>query len=100
LVLNVISDCNDIVFPSAFTPNDDGINDHWGPIGNFKLISNYELLIYDRWGERVFASYNPFEKWDGKFKNQTFSTGNFVWFSNYTFMGKPRKQKGNCILIK
>jgi gliding motility-associated-like protein len=100
LVLNIITDCNDIVFSNAFTPNNDGLNDSWGPIGNLMLIQQYELFVYNRWGEPVFISYNPMEKWKGKFLNQQLNSGNFVWFSTYTFKGVRKKQKGSLLLLK
>lgn len=58
-------DCNTLFLPSAFTPDGDGLNDEFGPIGEFNL-EFYELFIFDRWGNLVFTSRNPMEKWNGK----------------------------------
>ncbi len=50
--------------PSAFTPNDDGMNDTFTGKGIF--IKEFEMMIFDRWGNLVFFS-NSFNKpWDGK----------------------------------
>lgn len=51
--------------PNSFTPNGDGINDVWYPTGNAVDITNYQLEIYDRWGERIFASTDPGMGWNG-----------------------------------
>ena len=51
---------------NTFTPNGDGINDQWDIVG----IDDYpgaEILIFDRWGQRVYASTGYREPWDGTF---------------------------------
>lgn len=55
--------------PNAFTPNEDRINDTWGP--KAFGFSEYEIWIYDRWGKLMFNSTDPFEKWNGTFNNQS-----------------------------
>ena len=52
--------------PNAFTPDDDGINDTFAGKGIF--ISNFEMMIFDRWGNLVFFSDNINKPWDGKVK--------------------------------
>jgi gliding motility-associated-like protein len=61
-----------LFMPNAFTPNGDGNNDEFGPVGQIHSLENYELSIYDRWGGRVFTSNDPKENWNGRFDN----TGN------------------------
>lgn len=51
--------------PNSFTPNGDGINDVWFPLGNAFDVERYELEIYNRWGELIHASVDPFAGWDG-----------------------------------
>lgn len=54
--------------PNAFTPNNDRINDTWGPKAyGFK---EYEMWVYDRWGKLMFHSTDPFEKWNGTVNNE------------------------------
>ncbi|MCC6186978.1 MAG: gliding motility-associated C-terminal domain-containing protein [Chitinophagaceae bacterium] len=53
-----------VYMPNAFTPNGDGINDRFGVIDNCNF--NFQSIhIYDRWGQVLFASNNPIDKWDG-----------------------------------
>ncbi|MEO8087960.1 MAG: gliding motility-associated C-terminal domain-containing protein [Bacteroidota bacterium] len=66
-----------IFIPSAFTPNEDGINDSFGVKG--EGIQNFKMLIYNRWGEVVYSSTNPTEHWDGKFNNQPVENGVYVY---------------------
>ncbi len=50
-----------IFFPSVFSPNRDGRNDIAHLAGAIDLVSNYELHIYNRWGEEVFTTNNVYE---------------------------------------
>lgn len=89
--------CDDIVFPTAFSPNDDKKNDEFGPLGTLLAINDYNLRIFNRWGQLVFSSNNPFKKWDGK----TATPGTYVWIADYIFNRKPKTvQKGTILLIK
>jgi gliding motility-associated-like protein len=53
-----------IYFPSAFTPDGDGINDVWGAVGHY--IEEFELTVFDRWGSAVFSTTDVMIPWDGK----------------------------------
>jgi len=54
-----------ILIPNIITPNDDGLNDCFQPLGNGLYNDCYLLEIYNRWGELVFASELPGHCWDG-----------------------------------
>ncbi len=51
--------------PNSFSPNEDGINDIWRPIGNTLDLSDYQLTIMDRWGKQVFSTGDYNEGWNG-----------------------------------
>ena len=53
-----------LFFPNAFTPDGDGINDVFGAVG--LLLDEFELLIFNRWGEQVAAVSGPGATWDGR----------------------------------
>ena len=53
--------------PDVFTPNNDGLNDIFYPKG--KSISEFEMYIYNRWGEEVFFTTDIKEGWSGKVNN-------------------------------
>lgn len=57
--------------PSGFTPDDDGLNDTWGPIGQNFEVESYNVKIYDRWGKLVWQTDNPLKHWDGTTLNTT-----------------------------
>ncbi|MBS1580564.1 MAG: choice-of-anchor L domain-containing protein [Bacteroidetes bacterium] len=52
-----------IYFPNTFTPDGDGINETFG--GEGRLIEEYELLIFDRWGRIAFESHDMADRWNG-----------------------------------
>jgi gliding motility-associated-like protein len=52
--------------PNAFTPNSNGHNDVFIPVGTGISESGYHLMIYDRWGNLVFETKNCYEGWDGR----------------------------------
>ena len=63
--------------PTAFTPNNDGLNDVFKPtLINYE---RYELIIYNRWGEQLFYTNNADEGWDGKYKGETVPNGMYLY---------------------
>jgi gliding motility-associated-like protein len=65
-----------LYIPNAFTPNKDGKNDVFKIPG--KSIHNYEMTIYNRWGEQVFFTTNAAEGWDGTYRNIDAPAGPYV----------------------
>jgi len=53
--------------PDIFSPNGDGVNDYF----NVSIVGHdtFELFIYDRWGKELFSTTDPYEGWDGRYKN-------------------------------
>lgn len=51
--------------PNAFSPNHDDINDTFQVYADCPFL-NFELQIFDRWGQMVFQTQNPDDGWDGK----------------------------------
>jgi gliding motility-associated-like protein len=98
--IQVKEDCSNIYFPSAFTPNNDSDNDGFGPLGNLAAVKKYSFSVYNRYGQCVFLSNDPFKKWDGTFKGDQFNTGSFVWMANYLYNGKLKSVKGTVTVIR
>jgi gliding motility-associated-like protein len=61
-----------LYIPNSFTPNNDGINDVFGAEG--LGIDEFEMKIYDRWGEVIFESHDLAERWTGNFKGGDYFT--------------------------
>jgi gliding motility-associated-like protein len=93
--------------PNAFSPNGDGFNDLFYPMGaNHKCetCTNYEFMVFNRWGEMVFRTTTPYEGWNGKRSNtmQEVQIDVYVWRVVYTdsFTGKEGKQMGAVTLMR
>jgi gliding motility-associated-like protein len=52
--------------PNAFTPDNDGVNDAFLPLGAGFEGGSYQFSVFNRWGEVVFQSDNPEEAWAGE----------------------------------
>ncbi len=87
-------------FPSAFTPNGDGRNDIAKVLGDLALVTNFELGIFNRWGNRVFYTTNPYEGWDGKYKGTEQDMNVFYYYIKYKFEGKDRIMEGSITLLR
>jgi gliding motility-associated-like protein len=68
-IIHVYEELN-VFIPNIFTPNEDNINNEWGPVMSEYLEEGYELAIFDRWGNRMFYTTNTNEKWDGMIKGK------------------------------
>ncbi|MFC2104958.1 PKD domain-containing protein, partial [Bacteroidota bacterium] len=66
-----------IAFPNAFTPNDDGLNDTFIPV--YKGVIQYEMLVYNRWGELIFKTNDLSVGWDGKLNGEPAKPDVYVW---------------------
>jgi gliding motility-associated-like protein len=79
---NVINRCEpSILVPNIFTPNADATNDGFQVFTNY--IKEYNLKIYNRWGELVFTAKNPDDRWDGRYKGVPVKPDSFAWVITY-----------------
>jgi gliding motility-associated-like protein len=86
-------------FPNAFTPDGDTINDTFKVIGHF--FKEYELAIYNRWGELVFTTTNPAEGWDGTYRNKEAPQGTYVYSAAIVDSeGNKYQRKGTVHLLR
>ncbi len=90
-----------IKIPNVFTPGSDGTND------DFKVdiqgYDKYEMVIYNRWGTKVFESTDPNVKWNGKSFNDgsECAEGVYYYVLNYRFRGRSEQQaRGSITLIR
>ena len=63
--LVVLNDA-EVFVPTAFTPNGDGLNDYFGPLG--KVPDDFSMQIFNRYGEMVFKSSSMNSRWNGIYK--------------------------------
>jgi gliding motility-associated-like protein len=71
-----------LFYPNVFTPNNDGINDTYLPVGSD--VVDFNLKIYNAWGGLVFESNSILNGWDGKLNGVHSPAGTYVYSSTYT----------------
>jgi gliding motility-associated-like protein len=98
--IRVLSSCY-IAVPTAFTPNDDGLNDFLNP-NNALKADNLVFRVYNRFGQLVFETKDWTRKWDGKINGMQQPTGVYAWLLSYTHHDTGEKvfQKGTTLLIR
>lgn len=88
-----------IFMPTAFTPNGDGLNDWFGPIG--KVPNEFMMQVYDRNGTLFFKSSSTYNRWDGKVNGIIQPNGIYIYLVQYKDMkGKINLKKGTLALIR
>lgn len=67
--------------PTAFTPNGGGFNYTFFPQGlGLESVSEFEMYIFNRWGEQIFESQNYQDQWDGTYRGQVVQDGVYEWY--------------------
>lgn len=88
-----------IFIPTAFTPNDDGINEKFGIVG--QGIGTFNMKIYNAWGELVFECNKPEDGWDGTFKGAASPVGTYLYtVTARSLKGENIYRNGNFALVK
>ncbi len=67
-----------IFIPNSFTPNADNKNDTWN-ISALEAYPFHELIVFNRYGEKVFERKQSFNNWDGKYKGIAQPNGTYVY---------------------
>jgi len=88
--------------PNIFSPNDDGSNDYFKPVISSQALTNYEFIIYDRWGSLVYKdNTNNTLGWDGTHTNAKALPGVYAYYLRAIKAGCPDiVKKGSVTLIR
>ncbi len=88
-----------IFVPTAFSPNQDGINDYLYVRGTG--IKSFTFTVFDRWGGQVFKTTDMKEGWDGTFEDKPVVSGVYTYYLNYEkYDGGFGELKGNITLTR
>lgn len=97
----------EMIFPNAFTPDQDGLNDNFFPIIDCDYqIENYQLLLFNRWGQLIFKTNNLEQKWDGTFREQAVPMDVLVYRVKYEIVDwngqlvRQANESGDVTLIR
>lgn len=98
-----VESCYEVFIPNAFTPNDDGRNDLYGPVTSQSLLE-FKFWIYDREGSLVFRSNDINDKWDGKINGKFGRSGVYIfkyeYISAFDSERKRQTKTGHFTLVK
>jgi gliding motility-associated-like protein len=90
----------DIYLPTAFSPNNDGVNDVFNPFPvGMKKISSFK--VFNRYGQLIYSTVNSTKGWDGKFNGKVQPAGTYVWIaSGIDYIDKKVIKKGTVLIIR
>ncbi len=99
-----------IIFPNAFTPNPDHSSGGYYDPGDFTNqvffpiqngVSEFEMMIFNRWGELIFVTNEVTIGWDGYYKGEICQMDVYVWMAKITFAdGRYAEKVGDVLLLR
>ncbi len=100
-VLITVISLNLLDLPTAFSPNNDGVNDVFRIARWLNVERIDEFAVYNRWGQKVFSTNNMEDGWNGTVKNEKADMGVYVWMvTGLSKDGKDILEKGNVTLLR
>lgn len=97
-------DCSCVIFiPNTFTPDNDGINDFFMP--KFSCdFENYNLKIFNSWGQMIFESHEPGFPWDGSYLQGEYYVNSGVFSYSLTYKlpneVEPIRKRGSVNMLR
>ena len=100
-VKDVFCDTKNLKIPTAFSPNEDNINDTYFIEDKDGIVIDFKMEIFNRLGQKVFVSYDIFKNWDGTFNGRKLNPQVFDFYLELECVGKKKLfEKGNITLIR
>ena len=102
LITEIEGNCDcQIFFPTAFSPNNDGINDYFHPFSPCEWL-DFELLIFDRWGNAVYRSTDRDGHWDGTRRGRPVPQGVFAYAlrHRFSYQLEPTWATGSVVVVR
>lgn len=94
----ILKDPN-LFHPTAFTPNGDNLNDNFTVYGQY--VVDFEMHVFNRWGELLFTTANLEEGWDGTFRGNQMPEGTYTFIARITDRaGRTFKRSGSVLLLR
>jgi gliding motility-associated-like protein len=88
-----------IDFPTAFSPNGDGLNDYFTPDTNGNITIDY-FQIYNRWGEKVYEHSSLSKGWDGSYLGKPAANGLYTYTLRYSYLGRYFTRSGEVMMMR
>lgn len=78
IIIKLSDEAEQIFAPNSFTPDGDGLNDSWQVVG-VGLKNEFEILVFNRWGDLIWGSKDLNASWDGTFKGGPAESGVYAY---------------------
>ena len=96
----IVEDCGcKLYIPNTFNPNLDDDNGFFSLRASCELYE-YELLIYDKWGNPVFSSFDIMNSWNGKIRVDNAASGIYSYRLTYNFFDNVIEKFGTLNLLR
>lgn len=90
-----------ILLPTAFSPNNDGVNDVFRIVRLLNIARMVEFRVFNRWGQMVFETRDPKEGWDGTRNGEPQPIEVYQFYVKaVTYDGETIVEKGNVTLVR
>ncbi|MBI1194066.1 MAG: T9SS type B sorting domain-containing protein [Bacteroidetes bacterium] len=99
IVVVFIEHCPGFLLPNAFTPDADGRNDVFR-VRTFGEDELTELIVFNRWGEKVFETDDPGIGWDGTYRGKPQPLGAYLYVLRNVCRGQNFEQTGTITLLR
>lgn len=88
--------------PNAFTPDGDAHNQTWGFSVSGIDEYNFELFIFNRWGEIIWETHDIHSSWDGTYHGEVVQEGQFTWIARVKDLYSDNKQEftGSILVLR
>lgn len=97
--VSILDDCGLVYVPNAFTPNGDGLNESFAPVG--RNICQYRMWVSDLDGITLFETEDLLKGWDGRSDDKPMDAGMYVWNYEITFVnGDYQENTGFLELLR
>lgn len=101
----IVTECPGIIYwvPNCFTPDGNEYNQLYGPVMTEGYdINGFEFVIFNRWGNIVWESYDPNGRWDGTYQGKKCTDGVYIWKLKFNVFGNDRKilDHGHLTIIR
>lgn len=88
-----------VYIPNAFTPN--GTNPIFAPVGVFTDNNDFIMVIYNRWGEKLFTTTDVNYGWDGYYQGKVVEMGSYAYYVKFRLpSGEYFEKRGSVMVVR
>lgn len=88
-----------VTISNHFTPNDDNYNDKW-QISNTQFYPEFELFVFNKWGQQVHHQKDTYIPWDGNWNGLTAADGTYYYLFYFKKSDKDKVIKGDVSILR